>query len=156
MSSLLQEVEQVLTSFLEWTPMGARFSNGVLQTLLVLLKRRPPKGRRLLIIATSSLKAILNDLGVLETFDSDLRVPPISDLQSLDHILREVELFSSDRERQRAIRMLQDAGFSSEKGDFNSKLQIGIKKLLSMIEMARQEPESVAERLTTALMGLGM
>jgi vesicle-fusing ATPase len=52
--------------------------------------------------------------------------------------------------------MLQDAGFSSNKGDFDSKLQIGIKRLLSMIEMARQEPENVAERLTTALMGLGM
>ena len=28
---------------IDWTPMGARFSNSVLQTLLVLLSRRPPK-----------------------------------------------------------------------------------------------------------------
>ena len=28
---------------IDWTPMGARFSNTVLQTLLVLLSRRPPK-----------------------------------------------------------------------------------------------------------------
>ncbi|RXW25462.1 hypothetical protein EST38_g409 [Candolleomyces aberdarensis] len=141
---------------IDWTPMGARFSNGVLQTLLVLLKRRPPKGRRLLVIATSSLKSILADLGLSDSFDSELRVPPINDLVSLEHVLREVELFGTDQERKRAIRMLQDAGFSANKGDFDSKLQIGIKKLLSMIEMARQEPESVAERLTTALMGLGM
>ena len=29
--------------FADWTPMGARFSNAVLQTLLVLFNRRPPK-----------------------------------------------------------------------------------------------------------------
>jgi len=28
---------------IDWTPMGARFSNAVLQTLLVLFNRRPPK-----------------------------------------------------------------------------------------------------------------
>ncbi|TEB30055.1 vesicular-fusion protein SEC18 [Coprinellus micaceus] len=149
---VLDNIERLI----EWTPMGARFSNGVLQTLLVLLKRRPPKGRRLLIIATSSLRPILTDLGLDDTFDSEIRVPPITDLLALEHVLQEVELFPSDHERQRALRMLQDAGFTSRRGDFDSKLQIGIKKLLSMVEMARQEPENVAERLTTALMGLGM
>lgn len=141
---------------IDWTPMGARFSNTVLQTLLVLFKRRPPKGRRLLIIATSSLRPILTDLGLSETFDSELRVPPITNLTALDHVLNELELFRSDSERQRAIQMLEDAGFSSRESSYDSKLQIGIKKLLSTIEMARQEPESVAERLTSALMGLGM
>jgi vesicle-fusing ATPase len=28
---------------IDWTPMGARFSNSVLQTMLVLFSRRPPK-----------------------------------------------------------------------------------------------------------------
>ncbi|KAF5333529.1 hypothetical protein D9611_002707 [Ephemerocybe angulata] len=149
---VLDNIERLI----EWTPMGARFSNGVLQTLLVLLKRRPPKGRRLLVIATSSLRPILTDLGLSDTFDSELRVPPITDLVSLEYVLQEVQLFNSDQERHRAIRMLQDAGFTANKNDYDSKLQIGIKKLLSMIEMARQEPENVAERLTTALMGLGM
>jgi vesicle-fusing ATPase len=102
------------------------------------------------------LRPILTDLGLDDTFDSEIRVPPITDLLALEHVLQEVELFPSDHERQRALRMLQDAGFTSRRGDFDSKLQIGIKKLLSMVEMARQEPENVAERLTTALMGLGM
>ncbi|KAF6762015.1 vesicular-fusion protein SEC18 [Ephemerocybe angulata] len=137
-----QKISAITKVFTDkWTPMGARFSNGVLQTLLVLLKRRPPKGRRLLVIATSSLRPILTDLGLSDTFD--FRTP-------------QVQLFNSDQERHRAIRMLQDAGFTANKNDYDSKLQIGIKKLLSMIEMARQEPENVAERLTTALMGLGM
>lgn len=32
-----------LERLLDWTPIGPRFSNSVLQTLLVLLARRPPK-----------------------------------------------------------------------------------------------------------------
>jgi vesicle-fusing ATPase len=72
-------------------------------------------------------------------------------------ILREVQLFRSGDERRRAIEMLRQAGLGSpEEGGRGEALNIGVKKLLSMIEMARQEPEAVAERLTTALMGLGM
>ncbi|KAJ3572263.1 hypothetical protein NP233_g3205 [Leucocoprinus birnbaumii] len=142
---------------IDWTPMGARFSNSVLQTLLVLIARRPPKGRRLLIIATSSLRPILTDLGLSETFDSEQRVPPITTIQSLDRVLREVELFPNDSQHQDAIRMLTEAGFGSQReGNMNSRMQIGIKRLLSIVEMARQEPDNVAERLLNALIGLGM
>ncbi|RDB20001.1 Vesicular-fusion protein sec18 [Hypsizygus marmoreus] len=146
---------------IDWTPMGARFSNAVLQALLVLFARRPPKGRRLLILATSSLRSILTDIGFAETFDSELRVPPISSLAALEYVLREVELFTSTEERRAAVRTLRDSGIaggSGEEGDdgMSSKLQIGIKKLLSVVEMARQEPDNVGQRLTGALMGLGM
>ncbi|KAG2013221.1 vesicular-fusion protein sec18 [Coprinopsis cinerea AmutBmut pab1-1] len=137
---------------IDWTPMGARFSNAVLQTLLVLFKRRPPKGRRLLVIATSSLKGILPDLGLAEVFDSELEVPPVSTLPALDRVLADLELFKSESERKRAVQMLEQAGFAHDVED--SRMQIGIKKLLSMIEMARQEPENVAERLKSAFMAL--
>jgi vesicle-fusing ATPase len=138
---------------INWTPMGARFSNEILQTLLVLFKRRPPKDRRLLIIATSSLRPMLNDLGLSETFDQELRVPPISSLRAMAHVLQELELFPSDQHCKQAIRMLEEAGFA-DGDDLSPKLQIGIKKLLSIVEMARQEPRNVAERLTHAIMGL--
>lgn len=85
-----------------------------------------------------------------------MHVPPVSSLRALEFVVRELELFSSSEERREAIRMLEEAGFASDKNDMTSKLQIGIKKLLSIIEMARQEPESVAVRLIGALMGLGM
>jgi vesicle-fusing ATPase len=86
-----------------------------------------------------------------------MRVPPISNLKALERVLREVELFPSGDERRRALRMLEDAGLGGSSQDqLGSRLQIGVKKLLSIIEMARQEPENVAERLAGALMGLGM
>lgn len=146
-----------LERLLDWTPIGPRFSNSVLQALLVLFARRPPKGRRLLVIATSSLRPVLTELGLSETFDSELRVPPISNLAALEYVLREVELFGSSQDRRNAIHMLEDAGFAlTSQDETTSRLHIGIKKLLSIIEMARQEPENVAQRMTGALMGLGM
>ncbi|KAL1737610.1 hypothetical protein HDZ31DRAFT_71019 [Schizophyllum fasciatum] len=137
---------------IDWTPMGARFSNAVLQALLVLLGRRPPKGRRLLVIATTSVRPILTDLGLSEVFDSELRIAPITTLSALERVLKEVELFPTSEGRRSAMRMLESAGFGHDQE--TSRLQIGIKKLLSMVEMARQEPDSMAERLTSALMGL--
>jgi len=145
-----------LERLLDWTSIGPRFSNSVLQALLVLFARRPPKGRRLLIIATSSLRPVLTELGFTEAFDSEMRVPPISSLRSLQHVLEEVELFQSREATAQAMNMLQQAGFGGRDEETSPKLNIGIKKLLSIIEMSRQEPSSVAERLTGALMGLGM
>ena len=51
--------------------------------------------------------------------------------------------------------MLREAGFGRDDGQ-SPALNIGVKKLLSLIEMARQEPHAVAERLVSALLGLGM
>ncbi|KAI0065735.1 AAA-domain-containing protein [Artomyces pyxidatus] len=140
---------------LDWTPVGPRFSNAVLQTLMVLMAKRPPKGRRLLVIATSSVRPMLTDLG-LSSFDAELRVPPITSLLALDHVLDAVELFPSAKDRARAVAMLKQAGFGGQDEDGTGRLSIGVKKLMSIVEMARQEPEAVAERLTSALMGLGM
>jgi vesicle-fusing ATPase len=138
--------------------MGARFSNAVLQTLMVLIGRRPPKGRRLLILATTSVRSILSDLGFSESFDSELRVPPITSLRALEYIVHEVELFERREDRKAAIRMLDEAGFGpgSSMDGLSSKLQIGVKRLLTVIEMARQEPDNAGQRLVSSLMGLGM
>ena len=108
----------------------------------------------MLIIATSSLRSILTDLGLSETFDSEMRVPPISSLGALEHVVQEVELFPSEQEQRRAVRMLAEAGLGSDRDGLSSTFQIGVKKLLSIIEMARQEPESISERLVGALLEL--
>lgn len=113
------------------------------------------QSRRLLIIATSSSHSILTDLGFSENFDSELRVPAISKIESLEHVLTEVELFNNTADTRHAMAMLREAGFGRDDGT-SPVLNIGVKKLLSLIEMARQEPQAVAERLVSALMGLGM
>lgn len=72
-------------------------------------------------------------------------------------MLKALELFPSSEQRRQAMQMVEQAGLGGGGEDeTTSKLNIGVKKLLSVVEMARQEPEAIGERLTGALMGLGM
>ncbi|EJD52071.1 hypothetical protein AURDEDRAFT_120634 [Auricularia subglabra TFB-10046 SS5] len=88
----------LISRLLDWVLIGARFSNAVLQALLVLFGRRPPKGRRLLIIATTSTRPLWTDIQMSEVFDSEKSVPPISGIEALTHVLREVESFKDGLE----------------------------------------------------------
>ncbi|KAI9431918.1 hypothetical protein H4582DRAFT_2084374 [Lactarius indigo] len=89
------------------------------------------QGRRLLVIATTSLRSMLTDLS-LTSFDTELQVAPITDSTALDRVLEAVELFRSTRDRAHAVDMLRQAGLGTNDG----RLIIDIKCLLSVIEMA--------------------
>jgi vesicle-fusing ATPase len=89
---------------------------------------------------------MLSDMQMTEIFDAEIRVPPISNLAALERVLAAVELPSG--ERQRGMAMLEQAGYRNE-----GRLNVGVKKLLSVIEMARQA-DDVADKLTSALLGL--
>ncbi|KAI5993613.1 P-loop containing nucleoside triphosphate hydrolase protein [Pisolithus albus] len=139
---------------LDWTYLGNRFSNTVLQTLLVLIAQKPPKvGRPLLqVLATSSLGSHLVDLGFTEVFDTQIKVPPISNLEQLDVVLRDVDFY--DTSVQEMVRSLPYPRNAAESETSNVPLLVGIKKLLSIIEMARQEPEDAAIRFMQGLASL--
>lgn len=128
-----------LERLLEWNPIGPRFSNGILQALVVLFGKRPPKGRRLLILATTSHRSILTEMGVLSAFDTDIPVPPIQGVEEIATVLREVK-FGSGEEIDNVVDML----------DGRPGLHVGVKKLLTLAEMARQDP-SPAQKLATSL-----
>ena len=91
-----------LESLIDYGPIGPRYSNLTLQTLLVLLKKQPPKGKRLLIICTTSRKEVLQQMEMLSAFTDVLHV---SNLGKAEHIERVVATDPgfSDKERQ-AIR----------------------------------------------------
>jgi vesicle-fusing ATPase len=88
---------------------------------------------------------MLTDMQMSDLFDSEIRVPPISSLRSVERVVREVQLFGSSDEQRRAMSLLDQAGFGNE-----GRLNVGVKKLLSVLEMARQA-EDPAEKLTAAL-----
>ncbi|KZP00226.1 AAA-domain-containing protein [Calocera viscosa TUFC12733] len=142
---VVDQIERLI----DWVSIGPRFSNGVVQTLTVLMGKRPPKERRLLIIATTSSRPLITEIEMSDVFDSEIRVPPISDARSVETVIRELKLFGSETEYRRAMDKMRQAGLSGE-----GRLNIGIKKLLSVVEMARQEPEAVADRLVQSLMQL--
>jgi len=133
-----------LERLLDWVPIGPRFSNTVLQTLLVLLKKQPPKGHKLLLISTTSQKNILQEMDMLDSFDAEIYVPSIKSLSSIDIVLKEIELFS-DSERKYVMNNISQ--------EIQSKyVSIGVKKLLMIAEMARQDDDKVSKFVSTLLM----
>ncbi|CAF1113673.1 unnamed protein product [Adineta steineri] len=119
-----------LETLLEYAPVGPRYSNNVLQTMKLLFKRPPPKGRKLLIIATTTYRDILDQLGLLASFSKQIHISNMSSGQHILHVLNEIECFNNDE-----LRYL-------EKKLFDKKLFIGIKSLLDLIEVARQADDS--------------
>ncbi|CAL8271585.1 unnamed protein product [Lota lota] len=119
---VVDDIERLL----DYVPIGPRFSNLVLQALLVLLKKPPPKGRKLLIIGTTSRKDILQEMEMLDAFSTSIHVPNISTGEQLVDAL---ELLGSFTEKERSSIGHQLKG---------KRVWIGIKKLLMFIEMSLQ------------------
>ncbi|XP_038591688.1 vesicle-fusing ATPase-like [Micropterus salmoides] len=119
---VVDEIERLL----DYVPIGPRFSNLVLQALLVLLKKPPPKGRKLLIIGTTSRKDVLQEMEMLDAFSTTIHIPNISRGEQLVEAL---ELLGSFQEVERA---------SIAKAVKGLNMWIGIKKLLMLIEMSVQ------------------
>lgn len=86
-------------------------------------------------------------MDVASAFDTDIPITPINSLDAVDHCLREVGLFESASEQKRALQMLREARFGE---DGRPDLLVGVKKLLSMAEMARQDPDP-AYKLVSSL-----
>ncbi|KAK2866702.1 hypothetical protein Q7C36_002758 [Tachysurus vachellii] len=121
---LVDDIERLL----EFVPIGPRFSNSVLQALLVLLKKVPPHGRKLLILGTTSRKDVLQEMGMLDAFSTTIHIPNIS---RGEHLMEALELLGGFQEDER----VQIAKEVKGKG-----VWLGIKKLQMLIEMSLQMP----------------
>ncbi|XP_076459186.1 vesicle-fusing ATPase-like isoform X2 [Babylonia areolata] len=119
---IIDDIERLL----DYVPIGPRFSNLVLQALLVLLKKSPPAGRKLLVIGTTSRKDVLADFEMLNVFSTIVHVSNISSSEQLLSVLENADIFSKQELE------------SIQKKTQGRRLFIGIKKLLVLIEMARQ------------------
>lgn len=83
---IVDDIERLL----EYTQIGPRFSNSLLQTLMVLVKKLPPKeGRRLLVIGTTSEPVFVQDSGLVSAFQLAYQVPVIKTGSSLSKCLEE-------------------------------------------------------------------
>ncbi|XP_062994529.1 vesicle-fusing ATPase isoform X2 [Elgaria multicarinata webbii] len=123
---VVDDIERLL----DYVPIGPRFSNLVLQALLVLLKKAPPHGRKLLLIGTTSRKDVLQEMEMLDAFSTTVHIPNIA---TGDHLMEALELLSSFKDEERSTIARNVKG---------RKVWIGIKKLLMLIEMSLQmDPE---------------
>ncbi|KAI9142196.1 P-loop containing nucleoside triphosphate hydrolase protein [Paraphysoderma sedebokerense] len=137
-----------LERLLDWVPIGPRFSNSVLQALMVLLKKPPPKSKKLLIVCTTTSRNVLQQMDMLDVFTSETYVPAIQDLQSIEKVVSELKLFENQVDHDRAFGVL--------KGSMSAEVRfsLGVKKLLGIIEMARQDDDRPGKFVEGLLEGM--
>merc|ERR1719461_1154603 len=82
-----------LERLVEYNPIGPRFSNIIAQTLMVLLKKSPPEGKRLLVLATTSSRRVMTEMGLSEAFDTIIKCPVIQKPAHLFSALEKLESF---------------------------------------------------------------
>ncbi|KAI9121128.1 hypothetical protein K1719_008161 [Acacia pycnantha] len=114
---ILDDIERLL----EYVAIGPRFSNLISQTLLVLLKRLPPKGKKLLVIGTTSQLIFLDSIGFCDTFSVTYHVPTLN-TNDVKKVLKQLNVFD-EGDVDDAAEALNDTP---------------IKKLYTLIEMAAQ------------------
>ena len=117
----IDDIERII----DYVPIGPRFSNTVLQTLLVLLKKIPPdEGRRLLVIGTTSVPHLLEDLGLVQAFGVAQSIPLLDEPAQVVEVLRVAE-HMNEKDARAVAKSLAGK-------------PIGIKQLLMVAEMAKQ------------------
>ncbi|XP_039129363.1 vesicle-fusing ATPase [Dioscorea cayenensis subsp. rotundata] len=114
---ILDDIERLL----EYVPIGPRFSNLISQTLMVLLKRLPPKGKNILVIGTTSEVGFLESLGIRDAFSVSYHVPTL-DKADAKKVLQALNVFAE-----------ADIDSASE-----AVHNMPIKKLYMLVEMAAQ------------------
>ncbi|XP_044754497.1 vesicle-fusing ATPase 1-like [Coccinella septempunctata] len=122
---LVDNIERLL----DYGPIGPRYSNLTLQALLVLLKKQPPPGKKLLVLCTTSTRQLLEDMEMLSAFTGILHIPNLSKAEHLRNVLENTDCF--DQKEIKAI----------EPHIHGKRISIGIRKLLALLDMAKQTDE---------------
>ncbi|RHY30901.1 hypothetical protein DYB32_003937 [Aphanomyces invadans] len=119
---ILDDIERLL----EYVGLGPRFSNSVLQALLVLIKNPVPVlGRKLLVVGITSSFDEMKMLGLPSVFDVTLQVPLLRQPSDFDAVLLGAAVNIDPSDRRRVVELL-------------GQKPMGVKKLLLISEMARQ------------------
>lgn len=115
----IDDIERIL----DFTPVGMRFSNAILQTLMVLLKRPPPvENRRLMVVATTSIAHLLEELQLSAAFTVIQHVSQLQQPEEYSLILQEAAGFTPDAAKSISTAITRP---------------LGVKQLLMTAEMAR-------------------
>ncbi|XP_057315100.1 vesicle-fusing ATPase-like [Hydractinia symbiolongicarpus] len=119
---IVDDIERLL----DYVPIGPRFSNVVLQTLIVLLKKKLRHGRKLLIIGTSSCRDVLDQMQMLSCFNTVVHVPAIMNANYIVNVLEKLNHFTQEE-------------LTDIETQLSSKsICVSVKKLISLVEMAVQ------------------
>ncbi|KNG73968.1 N-ethylmaleimide-sensitive fusion protein [Plasmodium falciparum IGH-CR14] len=82
---ILDNIERLI----DYTRIGPRFSNSILQAIMVLIKKKPKKeNQKILIICTTSEYQFMKDVGLTKNFFVNIHVPLLSTSSSIKNVLQ--------------------------------------------------------------------
>ncbi|RLN79059.1 hypothetical protein BBJ28_00013979 [Nothophytophthora sp. Chile5] len=118
--------------------LGPRFSNLVLQALMVLIRNPVPvAGRKLVVIGVTSNIEAIKKVELDEMFDLCLEVPQLTEKEELAAVLEHTGLPMEDSQKEEILTLLADR-------------PISVKKLLLVAEMAKEEMTRTGDSTVTA------
>jgi len=115
----------------DWVPVGPRFSSAVLAAIKGLMDNKPPKGRPLLILATTSERTVMHQLQLV--FKAQIAIPNVRTQQELAHIMQESGAFDPEG----ISRAIGDIESTTESRDIG----VGVSQVLLGIQTAMQDPD---------------
>ncbi|KAI3409772.1 hypothetical protein GPALN_006148 [Globodera pallida] len=121
---IIDNIERLL----DYSPIGPRYSNLVLQALLVLLGKRPPRDRRLLVLATTSNEQFLREADLISVFSKVIRVERLHHVKHVVTVLEDTTVFSDEE-----IKHIEHKLYSDD-----HKIAIGIKRVLELLDFVKQ------------------
>ncbi|KAH7462634.1 hypothetical protein PRIC1_007992 [Phytophthora ramorum] len=131
---ILDDIERLM----DYVGLGPRFSNLVLQALMVLVRNPVPvAGRKLVVIGITSNIAAMQAVELSDVFDLCLEVPQLTHKDELDAVLTHTGLPVADDQKDEVLTLLSDR-------------PISVKKLLLVTEMAKEELSRTGESSMTA------
>ncbi len=117
---VVDDIERLI----DYVAIGPRFSNSILQTLAVYLRMPPPKGRKLMVICTTSKARVLESMELTECFSAELELPNVMSGVEAERVLKA----QGQSYKEADLKLIRE-GFQSE---------IPVKKLLMLSERAKQ------------------
>nr|CCA14283.1 vesiclefusing ATPase putative [Albugo laibachii Nc14] len=120
---ILDDMERLM----DYVGLGPRFSNQVLQALMVMIRNPVPViGRKLAVIGITSDIAALQALELSDVFDVTLEVPQLCEKEELDAVFSHIKLPMADHDKSQVLEVMADH-------------PISVKKLLMIAEMAKED-----------------
>lgn len=138
-SKLAFIIVDCIERLLEYVPVGQRFSNVILQTLLVCLKRIPPNCKSVLIVSTTSRRSLLEDLDMMDCFTTEVYVPALTSLDEVIKVINETNFFSG------ADKVAITTELVSFVGDAPI-FSLPVKQLINIISISSQDSENGTAR----------
>jgi vesicle-fusing ATPase len=127
---ILDDLERLI----DFSQLGGRYSNTLLQSLLVLIKRPPPEGKKLLVVGTTAQFDIMDSLELNACFSVKLHLPTIP-ASAIPKVCESLGLvFASQQDLNSCVSLFEH--------------QLPMKQLILLLEMAAEQQSGAKPVIT--------